>query len=410
MPRKTAFSRALAGAMAAAAAAFSTSPAAAQSKAWELSYNQEVRYFSWRGDRGYPAAGIISTAPGSGSQIYSPATLGLTGILSDVLKFELVGRGGYVTSKQTTPGATGSVSTFTDTVAASTWTYYGIPGIQPFLSLNVNLPTGTPVLLGTDTFGRMDPDLVDIATFGEGLNFGATFGTNIAVTENIVFSAGVGHTWRGDYYREMVAGLPGTVELRVSPANVTTVNAALGFRNGPLTVQLSAAYSHEGTTSFAGVPSFQLGDRYMVSSSTNYAWSEASVSSMVASWSYAQKNKNSIPPSPLLLEMFNSNSNVYRVRLEHAFIHGNWSAGPVGSWLWRDENAYVPAAGQFVPAKTRWSAGGNLRYTAGTNALLYVSAEHVWIEENARPFPAPTAVPDANYTGWALLGGASFRY
>ena len=395
-------------AMVIASAALSVLPASAQSQPWELFVNQEVRYFSWSGTRGYPAAGIATTARGSGWQLYAPVTVQLAGIPVENLKFELIGRGGYVESKQTTPGASGSVSTTTDTVAAATWTYFGIPGIQPFLSLSANLPSGKSVLLGAATFARMDPDLVDIASFGEGWNIGPTLGINFAVAENAIFSVGAGYTWRGKYDREFLPPVPPTATAELDPADVVTINASLGFRQGALSGQIAGSYSHEGKTSLTGMPFFQLGDRYFVSGVASYAWSEASVSSLVASWNYSQKNKVLIPP--LTLEGFNSNSNLYRVRLEHAFVFGSWSLGPVGSWLFRDENSYSPTAFQFVPAKTRWSAGGNLRYSVNKNALLYASVEHVWIDENERIPAIGTPVPDSSYTGWVAVGGGTFRF
>jgi hypothetical protein len=384
-------------------------PAVGESVQWQFAYNQESRYTSWHGTRGYPPSLMLTPARGSGWQFYTPATASLTALRPDLFKFELAGRGGYVVSEQTTSGATGSVSTFTDTVVAATWTYLGAAGMQPFLSLNANLPTGTTVLLGNDTFARMDPDLVDIATFGEGWNYGITGGVNIALAQNLVFSLGAGHTVRGEYDRETTAGIPaGVTDIRVSPGDVTTINAGLGFRSGSLTGRLSGGYSFEGTTSLAGAPSFQLGDRYFVSGAGSYAWSEASVTNLIASWSYAQKNKGVIPPFGI--EAMNSNSDVYRLRLEHAFVFGNWSWGPVASWLLRDENSYASDVIQFVPAKTRWSAGGNLRYRVNEKTLLYASAEHIWIEEQARPNTGAGPLPALSYTGWSVTGGASFRY
>jgi hypothetical protein len=166
----------------------------------------------------------------------------------------------------------------------------------------------------------------------------------------------------------------------------------------------------ESETSFGGTPSFQLGDRFLVSASGSYAWSEASVSSFVFSWSHAQKNKGIIPP--FATEALNSNSNVYRVQLGHAFIHGNWSFGPSASFLFRDENSYDPTAFQFVPAKTRMSAGGNMRYRVTDCATAYVSAEHIWIHEGQRIFPGANALPTPalSCSGWSVAGGATFRY
>jgi len=391
---------------AAAAIVFPVVPALSQTQPWELTYNQEARYFSWSGTRGFPAA--VVPANGSGSQFYAPGTVQLTGVPNENLKFELVARGGYVTSRQSSAGATGSVSTFTDTVAAATWTYLGIAGIQPFLTLNANMPTGQSVLLGNATFARMDPDLVDIATFGEGWNFGPTVGINLPLTSTFILSLGAGYTKRGNYNRENPA--VALTETRVDPSDILTFNASLTLREGPWAAALTASFSHENKTLFDGVPSFQLGDRYLVSGTAAYTWSEESVTTVTASWNYVRKNQLLNPPPALLLETFNSNSNIYRIRVEHAFTSGKWSAGPLASYLLRDANTYSPTAFQFVPAKTRWSAGGNLRYSVDDKSLLYMTVERVWITENSAPAAAPFPVPNLSSTGWVVAGGASFRY
>ena len=161
--------------------------------------------------------------------------------------------------------------------------------MHPYLSLNVNAPTGKSVLPGTDGFARMDPDLVDIPTFGEGWNFGATLGANMAFAQNVIGSLAVGHTIRNSYDRDNPGPTGSLGIVNLSPGDVTTINAALGFRHGALTSQISGSYSHEGATSFAGVPAFELGDRIIVLSQSSYGWNEASVTSLTVSWNHFRR-------------------------------------------------------------------------------------------------------------------------
>jgi hypothetical protein len=95
--------------------------AATLDQRWNVTFASEVRYFSWRGDRGTPAN--ASTAPGGGSQIYTPFALSVVGRPNDNFKVEFFGRGGWVKAEQTTAGLSGSVDTPTDTVVSSTITY-----------------------------------------------------------------------------------------------------------------------------------------------------------------------------------------------------------------------------------------------------------------------------------------------
>src|SRR5258707_1338742 len=142
--------------------------------AWSITAASEARYFSWHSNRGFPVG--VATGGGSGSELYIPYALQLVGRPHDDFKIEILGRAGWVQARQDTAGLSGQVATPTDTVISSTVTYYGLNGIQPFFSLNFNLPTGQSALFGTAANARMDPDLVDIAGFGEGLNVGPTVG------------------------------------------------------------------------------------------------------------------------------------------------------------------------------------------------------------------------------------------
>jgi hypothetical protein len=377
---------------------------------WVPVLNSEARYFSWNGTRGYPPGFV--TKSGSGWQFYTPTTVQLAGRTPNEFKIELIGRVGYVRAEQTTNGATGSVSTATDTVGAATLTYLGIPGIQPFISLSTNLPTGRAFLKGNESFARMDPDFVELATFGEGFNIGPTIGFNIPINETTMVSLGVGHTVRGDYKRDPIPGFFLTGPTNLDPGDVTTFNASIGWKWQPISLQLSGSYSREGTTLYNDSPGFRLGNRYLVSGSASYAWSETSTTSAVVSWSHTERNETITPPLVVTptLEAFNSNSSVYKARLEHAFLAGPWSFGPLASYMQRDRNAYSPSALQFVPAKERWSVGGSLRYFIGTKAVLYATAERFRVEEDSRPVAAPGgSIPALSSDGWIALLGMTLR-
>jgi hypothetical protein len=376
-------------------------PASQPERRWQTALDFETRYVSWSGTRGYPSDG--STAGGRGAQFYTPATLQAVGRPLENIKVELLAKSGYVWSRQSTAGSTGEVSTLTDTVLSGTVTYLGIAGFQPFVSLNLNAPTGQSVLKGAAANARMDPDIVDLGTFGEGWNIGPTVGATIPVNDMLTWSFGVGHTVRGPYDREGPAAFPDAL-IRIDPGEVTTANAALGVDVGRFVFQTSASYSTETKTYRAGVPSFRLGDRIMVVAATAYSWSQVSRSIVQASWSHFDKNYVLAPPSPdIVLEAFNSNSNVFRVRVEHAYRSGNWLFTPVARWMLRDANSYSPTTLQFVPAKTLWGAGAIVTHTVNRVVDVKASVEHFWVRENENP---AVAVPTVSLNGWTLMVGA----
>ena len=373
---------------------------------WSLSADQESRYSSWSGTRGYPGSG--SDAAGAGSQFYALSTIQATGQPSEDLKVELLGKGGYVWSKQSTPGLTGAVGTTTDTVVSGTVTYLGTPGMQPFIAMNVNLPTGTTALFGSAANARMDPDIVDLATFGEGLNIGPTVGVNIPISDALLLTLSSGYTWRGAYRTETPFDPTGADQATtlVEPARIATQSASLGYQQEKLTLLASASYAHETTTYLDHVASYQLGDRYTMSGTAGYAWTPSSSTTFTANWTNAGKNSILDPDLLALIpESFRTNSAVYRYRLEQTFTNGNWTVAPMVNYMLRDQNSYNPVTLQFIPAKTRIGTGGSAQYAIGKAVSLRASVEHFWINEN------PTErTPDNRTVGWVAMFGGGVKF
>lgn len=386
---------------------------------WNLTLNQDVRYFSWSGTRGYPTS--LNSNPGNGMQVYTPFAAQLIGRPSDDLKLVFLARWGYVSSRQSTAGLSGSVSTFTDTMLSGTATYFGLAGVQPFVSLNINAPTGKSVLLGNSAYARMDPDLVDIATFGEGWNIGPTAGVNMPLTTALVASFNAGYTFRGRYDRESaidpITQAQGTNRLK--PGDVFTLNASLGYEDGGLSLRGSATYSFEQNTTLDGVPWYKTGNRYTLSAGASYAWSAAWASSVGASFTHANNNEINVFGLPALVtEEFNSNCNVYRIAADTTYKVGNLALGPTASYLYRNADAYNPTTNQFVPAKTRWSAGAVAQYAVTRMLSFNARAERVWIAENENPDKLNAAnvvipgsgVPQVSSTGWMLSFGGVLTF
>ena len=423
---------------------------------WTMSGSTDVRYFNWNGDVG---SGPLTSR--SGDELYLPFTVGISGRPGDNWAIDLVGRGGWVHARQTSPGVEGEVETLTDSAFGATVTYYGIKGIQPFVSLNMNLPTGEPTLFGTDVNAQINPNLVDIATFGEGFNLGPSVGANVPLSQTLVLTMSVGQTWRGDYDQSSLfqAGSIPLVEFDgrtapIDPGDISTVTATLGYSKGRVYMSGSASYSLETETTERGKrksgptgvadcvqpvtgicdttvtpqlasrntwePLFDAGNRFFTSGYLAYDWTKAGRTALDGSVSLSGKNKQWFTENRLELtipefennqaitggstlffqetrfgkEPFNSNSNFYRIGLEHLFpasqlfpnlaIAKNWWFGPAGSWLHRTENDYPVDTIQFSPEATRWAAGAILKHT-GPKLTLTARADHVWLNEDAIP-------------------------
>src|ERR1700743_2579971 len=103
---------------------------AAPDQSWGVSFNSEVRYFSWQNTRGFPADVAPLVGTGHGAQVYIPMSLSVTANPSPNWKYDFVVRGGYVSGSQTTSGERGAVDTAVDTQISSTVTYNGFTGFQ----------------------------------------------------------------------------------------------------------------------------------------------------------------------------------------------------------------------------------------------------------------------------------------
>lgn len=382
---------------------------------WTTTANVDFRYFSWERTSGNPAGEPNQ----KGTQFYMPFGVSTTGQLSDAWKLELNGRGGYVnTSRSADPGdgiyRSASVSSATDTVLGFTATYLDINGVVPFYSFNMNLPTGTASLGGFLPIARTDPDLVDVPAFGVGFNHSHTIGANIGIAPNTVLTLSAGYTNRGSFTRDSGAfGLPIIMTETYKPADNFSVSAGLGMELGQLTLNLSTALSWENNSYLDGVEVSRNGFNVLLTGTGIYRWND--VNSTTLNLSFAHTEPNYVPTfvgpgfgPPLLLEPSNSNSNIFSAGLEHSVtLNPSTQIFGKGGYLYRDNNAYDPTNFVFIPAKTKVSAGGGLRYALNQSMLLNARAEKFWVVE--QPYPA-LLTPEQKFEGWTVSVGGIVKF
>lgn len=393
---------------------------------WEAVFATETRYFSWKGDRGTPTN--VNNEPGKGTQVYTPFALQVTGRPNDNYMVQILARGGWVWSRQNTAGMTGEVDTMTDTTLNGTFTYMGPAGMQTFVSLSTNLPSGKAALFGGEANARMDPDLVEIGSFGEGYNIGPTVGVSIPISSTLMVSSSFGYTWRGEFEREN--SLSATDPLvqtptNIDPGDVWTVTASLGYQSGPWAWTLTGTLSEETETVENGTPLYRAGRRYMANGAWSYNWGGNWGQTAVTA-AFAHSNRNEVlftGTSALIKETMNTNSNIYRVGAQHLFPIGQLAIGPTGSYLYRDANGYNATTLQFVPEKERWAAGIVARYAATEKLTFNARLDHVWVNEDEKPAPgnqlfsvlanafvAGSAVPIVSSTGWQAALGMNLKF
>jgi len=386
-------------------------------KAWTVTYNSEVRYFTWSNTRGFPTDVAPLSGNGHGTQVYSPMALQISGNPSPDWKIDSTLRGGFVWASQTTAGNRGSVSTATDTQLSATATYLAINGVQPFATINFNLPTGSSALYGNARFARMDPDLVDLQTYGEGLNVGPTLGVNVPITAELMATFSAGYTERGTFDKEAADPFTGLITAtdRIKNGNESTVTTALAYAHGAFSSQGSLSYAWDGVSSVNGLIQYRTGPRTTLAGSAAYAWTDRWSSSVNGYWMHTNSNDVVDATGAFLIpEAFNSNSDVVRINVNTTYRMDNGlSLGPVASFLDRNHNSWDPTAGAFVPAKTRWSLGGAAAYAWKSNVSFNARVEHMWTHEDVHPdvpgFPG-SGIPDMSGESWLLLGGLTVTY
>jgi hypothetical protein len=353
-----------------------------------------------------------------------PLALGVVGNPSPDWKVELALRGGYVSAKQTTAGETGSVSTTTDSQFSGTVTYTGINGIQPFAGLVVNVPTGKSALYGDARFARMDGDLVDVGSFGEGWNFGPTVGFNIPITPNLLLTISGGYTSRGKFDKEGPDPVTGEITAtdHVKNGDDATLTFGLGYTDGPFSIQatISEAWSGVSQVNEPFVNNYQkyrAGTRTTATGVIAYQWNQQWSSTVTGFYNHSERNSVLDFTDPtfttLVSEAFNTNSDIYKIGTDLTYRdQSGWSLGPTVSYLHRNTNWIDPLTFGFVPAKTRWSAGAVANYTVSNSINVNGRVEHVWIRENENPGPPAFApiMPAQSGDGWVFALGATVAF
>jgi len=395
-------------------------------KRWTVTFDSDVRYFSTKTTTpGFPTVGSDVT--------YIPMGFGVVGTPNDDWKLEFGIRGGRqnIVTFQGSNGITSpllgtantSYSGWVDTTVSSTVTYLAINGMQPFISMNTNIPTGHSLVTGALGANPSDPDITQIAGFGVGWNFGPTIGVNIPITPNLLYTISLGYTQRNPFMRlgedtagvtKQIAALPGFGAIQnLFPGNDTTFTSALGYQSGPWSLQVSAAVTDETVTMVDGQNLYQAGESYQFSAAAGYAWNDAWSSKLAAAFAHINLNQNLTMEGPLhhdfalFLETFNTNNNVANVAFDTTYKVGDLSLGPSASIMFREHNGYDMSTEQFVPAKTIWFAGGVFEYALAKQFSINGRVQYIWGSIDSTVLPA---VPVMNINGWVYSIGAKAQF
>ncbi len=386
---------------------------------WSLEINPEVRFVSWSGRRGFPTQ-VTPTdfGRGSGAQITTPLGIQLIGHAPGQWKVDLLVRGNTALSRQATPGLEGSSRVLTDTVVTGTFTLETFGAIKPFVSLALNVPTGDRRLSLSGSRSRMDPDIVDVGSFGEGRNIGPTIGANIALTEAWLLSLSAGRTVRGRFIQGVTDSIGPTSLMLQQPGAENAVNASLNYSSGAFNLSAAVAWAFPETDRIDRRFSVEQGRRLNISLDAGYTWSKTH--STRAQLALSRAGRNRVLDNDalrILVEPFNSNSTRYTASLEHTVAMGSWKVTGLANLLYRDRNQWRPLDQQFVQAK--WKAGAGLQVSHDISEKISLTGrlERFWLRDAAQSekllagaLTSGLAVPRVATHGWAGGLSGSFRF
>ncbi len=390
----------------------------------------EFHFDSWDGSRG---TNVYDPAHGKGWQFYAPTTGTLTAQWDNSLLLSTSVRAGYVASSHDTQGQQAFYSGATDTQLSATAVFLNFETVRPFTGLSLNLPSGESYLPGNNRFLRMDPDLVDLGSLGEGFNTTPTAGFTISPTANLAITPSVGYSFRGDFYRDALNVITiqngsnsqqfaqpaaGTVH----PGDVLIASVNLSYAEGPLKIEGAFSYMAQTATTQNGAGIGEQGDRYVSNIAVTYAATSDLNILFNGSWGYSENNK--IPVNNVLLtEMKNSNSNVFIGSVQPVYsIDANTRIGVNYSILFRDHNFYSLTEDRFIPQRLKQSAGILGEYDFDNTLTFGLKLNRFWIHDSVGAYlPASIVQPNnvityanfppaLDYTGWQVIASVTKKF
>ena len=420
--------------LAAYAAYVKAPPLAPPVNPWSAFTSSEVRYSTWTGTRGTNVF-VADQGRGSGYQVYSPTTIGIDYNSPSEYKLETRFKGGYVYTSQNTAGQIARYEGPVDTQVSFNLTLQNFDTIQPLFGLALNLPTGNSYLPGNQRFTRMDPDLVDVGSYGVGFNVNPTAGFIIGLNQTTAVSFSAGYTWQGDFTREGIFQVgepnprgpgvtPDSVVLeafdlpqRIHPGDAFTANGNISSKLGKLSLMSSFAYIGSTRASIDGLASGRTGANFTANGAANYQIDDRWALATNVSWSFTQKNEVPDGLGSLFVEPKDSNSNMVIGSIEPSYmVTDRLRLAANYSFLYRDHNFYDQLQEQFIAAKQKHLVGASLTYAATSTSIITVRGSHAWVRQDDGPLvPAENQVlalepPALKYEVWAASIGANISF
>jgi hypothetical protein len=362
------------GALAAAcAAALIGSAFAAAGDAPKGEIAQQVSYKFWS----------LDGSDDDGWQMVAPLDVTYTFDIGAKGRLDFSGRTAYVMSHNNSPLAEGSVETLTDTVIGATVSTDWMPNLQPFMTLDVNLPTGLATLHGSQKSAVMDPDLTYLVRFGEGLNLNLSVGVTWLIPDSKWSLTGaIGRNWRGSYVAD------GDLDERFDPGDQLTALLRFQYLSDDMYGAVSVQYFDEETSTLERVPYFNPGNQIEINVEGTYVIDK--VQSVSASFFYTTSGKNEYLDfftNELIKENISGNGDYYFGQLAYSrILTPEIGATIAATYGVRTENDYVAADDLFIPARSYWDVRLSADYTAPGGWVVAADIGYGGVDDDGTAF------------------------
>lgn len=297
-------------------------------------------------------------------------------------------------------GTDADYSGLSDSIAGVTLSYSGAKSWQPFFTLDFNLPTGKSAIDYRETLTLADPDLVDLARYGEGFNTNASAGASFFLSPEWTLTTALGFNVRGQY--KPFAGSGDMLE----PGDQLTALVRAQYLTERYFVSLQLRYRHETVTQLRDEAYVKPGDRLELKGEAAYQLDAASTISLLASWSWWEKNAYyDFFADAAVKEATNSNGDVYYGELKYQRDLGAVDLRAFASVKRRTTNDYDTIDFRFRPERTVWRIGASIDWALSDATALTFGASGGQVIDDPSLFSGEVV-----WANWSLTAGASFSF
>lgn len=352
----------------------------------KLAVYVDTAHYSWQGNDGT-----------EGQQTVTPLTLTYRmGVVEAGL------RTGFISSKNTTIGREGEVSTLGDTNLSTAYSQKFKQGWSVRYNLDWNLPTGKESLGGTQKFAVMDGNLVQQTRFGEGTNITPSVSVAKALNANSLMAIGLSHTWRGAYDPNSDVSND-----EIDPGDESALSLQGQYGVQQWLVLGGLTYTKASDTDFGGSPYYRKGNRTDANVTGMLALPKAQQVTLMMRYSqqspdtytdrktgnYQKESSNVNGHSTYVFSEYSKRLDRHTLRANAAFLK-------------IDANSYDQLSDLYNAGRNKRELGVGYNFAIAQQRGVRVDVKRMNLDDKA----TPATLVDTQYKGWTVSAGVNWAF